>query len=73
VDRRPAAQAALIGGAFGALLYGINFHLATRLFPWFAASRGWIMLVAHVGFGVVAAALYVSLERSRRAGGLAHS
>lgn len=59
--------ALLAGGAFGCVLYGINLHVFTAVFPWFAAVRGAITLVAHVAFGVVAAGVYCIVRRSPRA------
>ena len=59
--------AAVAGGAvFGALLYLVNYYGFTELFPWFAAARGWGTLLAHVAFGVVAAAVYKELIGPRR-------
>lgn len=53
-----------IGAAFGALLYGINFHLMVRWFPWFIELQGWPTFAAHLIFGVTAALLYWKLARS---------
>ncbi|KVG35526.1 hypothetical protein [Burkholderia diffusa] len=65
-DLSPGA-ALLAGGAFGLVLYGINLHAFTAIFPWFVAARGVITLVAHVGFGVVAAGVYCIARRSHGA------
>lgn len=51
-------SALVAGGAFGLALYGINLHAFTAIFPWFIPVRGVITLVAHLGFGITAAAIY---------------
>jgi hypothetical protein len=61
--RRPALAA---GAAFGLLLYGINMHGFTAVFPWFEASRDWITVAAHLAFGVSAAWIYTTWEERRR-------
>ncbi|QVN23110.1 sodium:proline symporter [Burkholderia pyrrocinia] len=48
----------LAGGAFGLILYGVNLHAFTAIFPWFIPVRGVITLVAHLVFGITAAAVY---------------
>ena len=53
----------LIGAAFGLLLYLINFHALTGVFPWFIELRGWTTLAAHLAFGISAAVLYWKLAR----------
>ena len=55
----------LIGAAFGLLLYLINFHALTHVFPWFTELRGWTTLAAHLVFGISAALLYWKLARRR--------
>lgn len=65
VDRRSPAQAAALGAAFGVVLYMVNMHGATWLFPWFAAARDWITVAAHFVFGVVAALAWIK-ARPRR-------
>lgn len=54
--------AALVGVVFGVLLYVINLHGMTYLFPWFADARGWPTFLNHVLFGLVAADIYLALE-----------
>ncbi|AXF25999.1 sodium:proline symporter [Burkholderia pyrrocinia] len=49
--------ALLAGGAFGLILYGVNLYAFTAIFPWFIPVRGAITLVAHLGFGITAAAI----------------
>ena len=52
-----------LGAVFGLALYGMNFHVMVTFFPWFKALQGWPTAVAHVAFGVTAAALYHHLAR----------
>lgn len=49
---------ALLGAAFGVLLYLVNFYVFTLQFPWFAEARNWVTIVAHVAFGAVLGAIY---------------
>ncbi|NTX25565.1 sodium:proline symporter [Burkholderia pyrrocinia] len=59
VVRNMSLGAALLaGGAFGLVLYGVNLHAFTAIFPWFIPVRGVITLVAHLVFGITAAAVY---------------
>ena len=53
----------LVGAIFGFVIYIVNFHVLTRVFPWFAESRGMATLLAHLVFGMSAAFLYWRLER----------
>lgn len=55
-----------IGGAFGVLLYFVNFHVLTPIVPWFAELRGWSTFIGHLVFGMTAALLYVMLARQGR-------
>ncbi|WP_175688918.1 sodium:proline symporter [Burkholderia anthina] len=59
--------ALLAGGVFGLVLYGVNLHAFTAIFPWFVPVRGAITLVAHVVFGVTAAGVYSGVRRASRA------
>ena len=59
--------ALLAGGLFGLVLYGVNLHAFTAIFPWFVPVRGAITLVAHLAFGVTAAGVYCIVRRSPRA------
>ncbi|WP_107311585.1 sodium:proline symporter [Burkholderia metallica] len=52
------AAALLAGGAFGLILYGVNLYAFTAIFPWFIPVRGAVTLVAHLVFGIAAAAAY---------------
>lgn len=56
-----------VGAAFGLALYLINFYGFTAVFPWFAMARNWVSIVAHIVFGVVAAAAYRGLAKERPA------
>ena len=47
-----------IGIVFGFILFGVNMYGFTIIFPWFVEARDWITLVAHIVFGIVAAATY---------------
>ena len=60
----PRRWAAMLGAAFGALLFAANFEGFTAIFPWFAAYRTVDTLMAHVIFGIAAARGY-SLFRRR--------
>ena len=57
-------MASLAGGAFAAVVYLINFYGMTSFFPWFAEARNGASLFAHIVFGIVAANLYMRLERN---------
>lgn len=48
----------LAGAMFGLFVYVINMYGFTTVFPWFEAARDWITVVAHLAFGIVAAAAY---------------
>ncbi|WGS47873.1 sodium:proline symporter (plasmid) [Burkholderia sp. JSH-S8] len=64
VVRGMSLRSALVtGGAFGLVLYGLNLHAFTAIFPWFIPVRGVITLVAHLGFGITAAAIYSVARR----------
>ncbi|UXU86146.1 sodium:proline symporter [Burkholderia sp. S-53] len=64
VVRNMSLGAALVAGsAFGLILYGVNLHAFTAIFPWFIPVRGAITLVAHLVFGVTAAATFHVVRR----------
>lgn len=64
VLHRMSFRSALVaGGAFGLVLYGVNLHAFTAIFPWFIPVRGMITFVAHLGFGITAAATYRVVRR----------
>jgi len=56
----------LAGAGFGIVLYFINMHGFTAIFPWFAEARGGITLATHVVFGVAVSMTYQYLGASRR-------
>lgn len=61
--------AVVAGGAFGLLLYFVNFYgVASLLFPWFAEARNWISWTSHIVYGVVLAWSYMAIERAHPAG-----
>jgi hypothetical protein len=39
----------------------------SQVFPWFADARGWVSFLSHIVFGLVAADMYVRLERKEGA------
>ena len=65
VRRLDMLMAALVGMAFGLIaIYGVNFYLvAPAIFPWFIDARNSVGVVSRAMFGVVAAAVYVSMRR----------
>ena len=65
IKGRRAMASMLAGGSFGALLYVVNLHVLTALFPWFAVARGGITLAAHLAFGLCVA--LVERIQARRA------
>jgi hypothetical protein len=62
--RLDTIPALLAGVGFGAALYAVNIYGFTAIFPWFAQTRGWITLIAHVVFGLTAISVYQWLEIS---------
>ena len=42
----------LAGVFYGLLIYAVNLYGLTWLFPWFAVSRDWVTLLAHLAFGI---------------------
>ncbi len=53
----------LIGAVFGALIYLVNFHALTRLYPWFVELRSYGAWIGHLAFGMSAALIYWTLSR----------
>ena len=58
-------MAVVSGAAFGVLMYLFNFYAITSVLPWFAEMRGWVTVLGHVEFGVMAGLIYRMLERRR--------
>ena len=55
------ARAAVIGAAFGLLLFVVNLYgIAPILFPWFLELRGGITVFSHLVFGAVLGGSYVT-------------
>ena len=65
--RLPAGIALLAGGLYGLAIYVVNLHGFTSIFPWFAVSRGWATILAHVAFGVSLLWICRSFDSSRNA------
>jgi hypothetical protein len=65
IGRRSMAAALITGATFGGMLYAIDLHALTAIFPWFVAARGPITLAAHVAFGVSAAFVFRSTTAGR--------
>lgn len=64
--RRLAMDGALLAGAaFGMVLYAVNMHALTLVYPWFANARDAITFTAHVVFGVTAAYVFARACVSR--------
>ncbi|WP_175720873.1 sodium:proline symporter [Burkholderia anthina] len=58
--------ALVAGGVFGLVLYGVNLYGFTAIFPWFAQVRGGITLIAHLVFGITAAAVHRAARSGAR-------
>ncbi|CAB3796110.1 hypothetical protein [Paraburkholderia fynbosensis] len=56
-------MATFAGAVFGVIVYIINFYGMTQFFPWFAEARNWVSALVHIVFGIVAADMYMKLER----------
>ena len=58
VERQAPSLVLVVGAAFGLVVYFVNMHGFTQIFPWFAQARDWITVVAHLAFGIIAAVAY---------------
>jgi hypothetical protein len=58
VNRMKMTAAVCLGAISGLLLFIVNMGGFTGIFPWFVASRDTATAVAHIGFGMTAAACY---------------
>lgn len=54
-SRLRTGPALFAGALYGLAIYVVNLYGFTVLFPWFAASRNWETLVAHLVFGIALA------------------
>lgn len=52
----------LVGVLFGAVLYLVNFHALSALFPWMAQLRGWDTFIGHLVFGLMLVLAYWRLQ-----------
>lgn len=55
-------MATLAGAVFGVLLYVFHFYGLVAIYPWVANARGWIVVVAHLVFGMSAGWIYSHLH-----------
>ena len=63
VAKRLAIVPSLLSGAgFGALLYFVNLHGLTVIFPWFIEARGGVTLAVHLVFGMAVMLTYRWLD-----------
>jgi hypothetical protein len=62
-QRLTTGVAVAAGGAFGLILYLVNFYGFTAVFPWFAMARNWVSVFAHTVFGLVLGWTYKRLAR----------
>ncbi|MGE0707354.1 MAG: hypothetical protein AB7N76_04610 [Planctomycetota bacterium] len=65
VHKVPTTSAVIAGCGLGAVLYVLNLHVLTYVFPFFADARGWAAAFDHVVFGGVAALCYKALQVDR--------
>ena len=63
ISRLTRRTALLAGCVFGLILYAVNMHIVTNVYPWFSAARDWITVVTHVIFGISLAAIYKALSK----------
>lgn len=64
IEEMGRTKALVVGAAFGAALFVVNFYLMTAVFPWFTDAREWTTFVTHLVFGAVVAGSYLALRRS---------
>jgi len=62
IRRRKPVTAMLMGAGFGLLMYWFHFYGLTAFYPWVANWRNWIVVVAHLIFGISAAWVYSHLH-----------
>lgn len=63
ISRLTRRTALLAGCVFGLILYAVNMHIVTNVYPWFSPARDWITVVTHVIFGISLAAIYKALSK----------
>ncbi|MES1982962.1 MAG: sodium:proline symporter [Pseudomonadota bacterium] len=64
ITRFSARLSLATGILYGLFIYGINMHLFTFIFPWFAVVRDWVTILTHAVFGAVLAGTYRWLRSS---------
>ncbi|MEO8331874.1 MAG: sodium:proline symporter [Gallionella sp.] len=64
ISRLGTMRSLLAGILYGLVLYGINMHGFTIVFPWFSVVRDWITIVTHAVFGAAMAGAYMKLNRA---------
>jgi hypothetical protein len=52
----------VLGVLFGAVVYLVNFHGLSALFPWMAQLRGWDTFIGHLVFGLTLVLAYWRLQ-----------
>lgn len=57
-SRLNLVQSVALGAVFGLVIYLVNFHGFTAIFPWFEMARGAVSIASHIVFGVVLALVY---------------
>lgn len=62
ISRLGVTLSLAVGALYGLVLYVINMHGFTIIFPWFSEVRDWITIVTHAVFGVVIAGAYKVLR-----------
>lgn len=65
-ERLGRPERAVAGAAFGGVLYAVNMHGFTLVFPWFATVRGGITLATHAAFGAAVVIAYGAMRPRRR-------
>ncbi len=63
----------IAGTIFGLIVYFVDFHIMTGIFPWFAMARGGISIFAHAMFGLVLGWTYHAIAKPHSFDGRATS
>jgi uncharacterized membrane protein YagU involved in acid resistance len=53
----------LAGILYGLIIYGVNMHVFTLIFPWFAVARDWVTILTHAVFGAILAGAYHGVRK----------